>query len=399
MRIIFLMFLLSISVSAQRQDIRRAGAISITNGYPTTISGGLVRSTGTYLTNVTGTAGYFPAWGVGGTNLMSTNVIFTTGVNVGIGTNSPQFSVDVLGGLRASAWNNQTVVIESRRNGASYYSSGVQLNAPRSDTADGATVSGRGVVRLDGNSASLASTVLIGANTSGLTVVTAEASIQSYIKTVGVTASGGNAANYTEIGTIGSVPTAKFLGNGNILIGGATAAGSTMTAGLVQGAGAAPTTSPADVWQGWGADIAGAGDFGYNLKGEGANAFYRFGTNAFFGGSLTITNMLKAIPSATQVLAAGSPLVAVQRQLRVAGSGGAVTCTATPSIADGSPGDEIIIMGTDDTNTWTIQDEGTLASSNVYLGAVSRTLGSGDVLYLTWSASKAAWVQVSFNNN
>ncbi len=100
-----------------------------------------------------------------------------------------------------------------------------------------------------------------------------------------------------------------------------------------------------------------------------------------------------------QTLVAGSPVVASATKVIVAGSGGPITTTATPSIADGTDGQMLYVVGTNDTNTLELQDEGTLASSNLALGSTSRVLGLGDVLVLMYDTTAASWIEVSFTNN
>ncbi len=87
--------------------------------------------------------------------------------------------------------------------------------------------------------------------------------------------------------------------------------------------------------------------------------------------------------------------------IRVAGSGVAVTLTSTPSVPTNCVPDgwTIRIVGTDDTNTLTLQDDGTLADSELELGASTRALGLGDILSLQYNAALNKWLEVGFNNN
>jgi hypothetical protein len=88
--------------------------------------------------------------------------------------------------------------------------------------------------------------------------------------------------------------------------------------------------------------------------------------------------------------------VPVNTTIYVVGSGAGIICTATPSIADGSfVGQEMSVMGTNDTNSFAIQDEDTLAGSNVQLGDTSRVLTDGDVLMLKFDGTywqETLWV-------
>lgn len=106
-------------------------------------------------------------------------------------------------------------------------------------------------------------------------------------------------------------------------------------------------------------------------------------------------------PKADQSLVAANAIdVSDARQVQVSGSGGAVTLTSTPTIADGTNGQEIILIGVDDTNTLTVQSEGNLAGSNLYLsGDVNFELGLGDTLHLAFNTTRGGWVEVSRSDN
>lgn len=89
-----------------------------------------------------------------------------------------------------------------------------------------------------------------------------------------------------------------------------------------------------------------------------------------------------------------------KRIMRVQGSGGAVTVTATPSIAAIADGKEVVIQGDSDTNTLTLQDESVLPNSGLSLaGNASVTLGKGDTLYLVYDEGDSKYYQISRSNN
>lgn len=86
--------------------------------------------------------------------------------------------------------------------------------------------------------------------------------------------------------------------------------------------------------------------------------------------------------------------------VRISGSGGAVTVSATPSIAVGADGQILILQGDDDTNTVTLNDEATTPGSKLQLNAGSNcTLGKGDILMLTYDAGDAYWYEICRSNN
>ena len=70
-----------------------------------------------------------------------------------------------------------------------------------------------------------------------------------------------------------------------------------------------------------------------------------------------------------------------------------VILNATTAIANGStPGDVLILEGTDDSQTVTIND-----GANTSLAAATRTLVNDDTLMLLWNG--ASWIEISFSNN
>jgi hypothetical protein len=130
-------------------------------------------------------------------------------------------------------------------------------------------------------------------------------------------------------------------------------------------------------------------------------AIYQEGTNwdygAVFADDIQIGRKTEFVPSSTQTLSAGDAIAVNATHLKVAGSGGAVTLTSTPTIADGIEGEFIIIRGADNTNTIEIQDEGTLGSSNLQLGSTTRVLGNGDSVGMIFDGTY--WVELWFSGS
>ena len=116
-------------------------------------------------------------------------------------------------------------------------------------------------------------------------------------------------------------------------------------------------------------------------------------------GKVNFSSSTKTIftPSSTQTLSAASAITINSTHLKVAGSGGAVTLTSTPTIADGAEGDFVIVRGTNSTNTLTIQDQGTLPSSNLELGSTTRQLGNGDSIGLLFDGD--VWTEMWFSGS
>jgi hypothetical protein len=78
-------------------------------------------------------------------------------------------------------------------------------------------------------------------------------------------------------------------------------------------------------------------------------------------------------------------------------SGSSKTLTSAPTISDGVDGERIEVtnVGTSDV---VIQDQGTLASSNLRLVAATRTLSTRDSIKLRYSAAIGDWCETGFNN-
>lgn len=130
--------------------------------------------------------------------------------------------------------------------------------------------------------------------------------------------------------------------------------------------------------------------------GSGVQAYLAFATAGTLNSVFKVAGPWRNVPSSTQNLSAGTATLANARVVKVQGNGAAVTITAAPSIADGEEGDIIEIQGQSSSNTVTYQDQGTLASSNLRLGATTRLLGARDTLVLRYDG--ADWIEISFNN-
>jgi hypothetical protein len=72
------------------------------------------------------------------------------------------------------------------------------------------------------------------------------------------------------------------------------------------------------------------------------------------------------------------------------------TLTSTPTIASGDDGQLLIIRNVDTVDVITVQDQGTLAGSNLRLGAATRAIGPRDVLVLQYSNAIGDWAEVLF---
>ncbi|MCE2929078.1 MAG: hypothetical protein LW817_05565 [Candidatus Caenarcaniphilales bacterium] len=99
-------------------------------------------------------------------------------------------------------------------------------------------------------------------------------------------------------------------------------------------------------------------------------------------------------PSAIQSLSTGSTIAVTNSIINIAGNAGAVDLSSNPQIADGTHGQVIIIKGTSNTNTVTL-DDGTGFSLNNGLNVV---LGNRDTLTLMYDAGDDLWIEISRSN-
>ena len=148
-----------------------------------------------------------------------------------------------------------------------------------------------------------------------------------------------------------------------------------------------------------------ANNSGRGVYQSGANATNYFAGRVGVGANLPATTLevngtVGYTPSAVASVVAGTGITVTRGIMQVAGSGGAVIVTATPSITDGADGQIVIIIGTSDANTVTLQDELTLPGSGLKLAAgASIVLGLYDTMQLVYNVSLDKWMEISRSNN
>ena len=104
-------------------------------------------------------------------------------------------------------------------------------------------------------------------------------------------------------------------------------------------------------------------------------------------------NVFNRIQWTTASIADSGTLTPATTGYRLAGDGGAATLDGTTAITDGEvDGQILIIKGTSDTNTVTIDD----AANTDLNGQV--VLGDGDTIYLAWDDTSSAWVEINRNS-
>jgi Major tropism determinant N-terminal domain len=137
-------------------------------------------------------------------------------------------------------------------------------------------------------------------------------------------------------------------------------------------------------------DVAGAGTVTTNI-GVDIAALTRGATNIGIRNAATRveTPTTQNITAATQAIVANATVKAL-----TVSTVSNPTMTAAPTIADGVDGQIIELLNVDTVDTITLQDQGTLANSNLRLSATTVVLGPRDSLRLRYSATVGDWVQI-----
>jgi hypothetical protein len=104
-----------------------------------------------------------------------------------------------------------------------------------------------------------------------------------------------------------------------------------------------------------------------------------------------------ATPSVAQIIdAVGDTILANAEVVQVNNNtGGSITLTSAPTIANGQDGQEVEIISVSSAQNIVLQDQGTLASSNLRLTATTVTLGPRDSIKLRYNATIGDWVQIA----
>ena len=103
-------------------------------------------------------------------------------------------------------------------------------------------------------------------------------------------------------------------------------------------------------------------------------------------------------PSATQSITATSDAISANATMIVLNPSSNLTLVSTPTIANGTTGQILYITcGNAEVNTVTLQDQDTLASSNLQLGGATRSIKGRDVLQLLFDGTN--WLEVSYSQN
>lgn len=111
------------------------------------------------------------------------------------------------------------------------------------------------------------------------------------------------------------------------------------------------------------------------------------GNNAYSGTTAHTPSAAQTIDDAADTIAANATQVQVS-------CSSAITLTSAPTIADGSNGQVVTIINTG-SNNCIVQDQDTLASSNLQLSAASVTIAPKQSLTLRFNSAIGDWVQAT----
>ncbi len=114
-------------------------------------------------------------------------------------------------------------------------------------------------------------------------------------------------------------------------------------------------------------------------------------------------------PATAQNLAGASAVIGSDTTAKALtnSTGGTLTLTSIPTIADpddagitGGKARFLILVNVDNADSIVIQDESSLAGSNVKLnGSINKTLGTGDSLTLYFAQDLGYWIEIASSNN
>lgn len=103
-------------------------------------------------------------------------------------------------------------------------------------------------------------------------------------------------------------------------------------------------------------------------------------------------------PGTAQNITAASQAITIASTVKQLTANASYTLTSAPTIANGQDGQVVTIVNVDTTDTITLQDQGTLAGSNLRLSASSIALGPRDSIQLMYSSTIGDWVQIGQTN-
>lgn len=101
-------------------------------------------------------------------------------------------------------------------------------------------------------------------------------------------------------------------------------------------------------------------------------------------------------PASPQALVAATTIAPTDVVLPITATA-PVTITAAPTVSDGVNGQIVVLVNTS-ANAITIQDQGTLASSNLRLSTATYVIGTRDNITLLYSSTVGDWIEIARTN-
>ena len=112
--------------------------------------------------------------------------------------------------------------------------------------------------------------------------------------------------------------------------------------------------------------------------------------------SADVAFLITDLPASTGTVVAGTGITsAMLSPVMYFNTAAAINISSNPQIADGYNGQQILIVGSSDTNTLTLED----ANGLQLAGAASMVLGVGDNIRLIYITALDLWLEVSRSNN
>jgi hypothetical protein len=149
----------------------------------------------------------------------------------------------------------------------------------------------------------------------------------------------------------------------------------------------------------WFLDATGSGTIAANIGVD--IEFQNITTPTISGANIGIRNASTTVytpPAAQAITAVGNTIVVTSTVMEITANG-SYTLTSAPTIADGQNGQVVTIVNADTgSDVVTLQDQGTLASSNLRLVGTSCALGPRDSITLLFLSSVGDWVEIARSN-
>ena len=116
-------------------------------------------------------------------------------------------------------------------------------------------------------------------------------------------------------------------------------------------------------------------------------------------GDVTIGGSLIMTPSTAQNITAATDTILANAGVIILNPSGGPTMTSTPTIADGTDGQIVTLINVSTTSQITLQDQKSIAGTNLRLSAASVALSFYDTITLVFSSTIGDWVQISRSDN